>query len=120
MLAAKAAKDDIVIVATPSSSHVQLAIEAMRGGRHALVEKPLALDLAGMKRLLKASKQSGKKFSDCSVRFLGNPAMLEAAKFLKQGVLGKPKQVRWIHRFRRTRPGVEYQPQSQWFLNRKL
>ena len=34
---------DIISIATPPSSHMQLAIEAMRAGKHVLIEKPLAL-----------------------------------------------------------------------------
>lgn len=34
---------DAVVIATPVSSHFQLAMEALKAGKHVLVEKPLAL-----------------------------------------------------------------------------
>lgn len=34
---------DAVVIATPVSSHFQLAMEALRAGKHVLVEKPLAM-----------------------------------------------------------------------------
>jgi predicted dehydrogenase len=38
---------DAVVIATPASTHPQLVEEALRSGRHVLVEKPMALDAAG-------------------------------------------------------------------------
>ena len=35
---------DAVVLATPAETHYSLAIDAMRAGKHVLVEKPLALD----------------------------------------------------------------------------
>ena len=34
---------ELVVIATPSGSHYQLAVEALSAGKHVLVEKPLAL-----------------------------------------------------------------------------
>jgi predicted dehydrogenase len=43
---------DAVVIATPVSSHVTLALEAMRAGKHVLVEKPLAANVADAERLI--------------------------------------------------------------------
>jgi len=43
---------DAVVIATPVSSHVALALEAMRAGKHVLVEKPLASSVADAERLI--------------------------------------------------------------------
>ena len=34
---------DLIVIATPSGSHYQLAVDALSAGKHVLVEKPLAL-----------------------------------------------------------------------------
>lgn len=49
-----------VVVATPPSSHVSLAVEILRSGRHALVEKPLAADLNGAGLLARTAKAEGR------------------------------------------------------------
>ena len=38
---------DVVYLCTPNSQHVQQAVEALEGGKHVFVEKPLAVTLAG-------------------------------------------------------------------------
>ncbi|MEM9988155.1 MAG: Gfo/Idh/MocA family oxidoreductase [Pseudomonadota bacterium] len=44
---------DIVTIATPASTHGELAIKALEAGKHVLVEKPLALDLEVAAHLIK-------------------------------------------------------------------
>jgi predicted dehydrogenase len=50
---------DAVIVATPPTSHVGLALRAMEAGKHVLVEKPLATTNADAERLVAASYDAG-------------------------------------------------------------
>lgn len=120
LLAPGGTAEDLVIVATPPASHVELAVKALRSGRHVLVEKPMALDEAGLRALLETASASGRSFLDCSGRFSHTPAQRWAEAALADGRLGKPKSLRWMHRVRRGRPGVEYQPQSPWFLDRAV
>jgi len=50
---------DAVIVATPPSSHVAVALEAIHAGKHVLVEKTLAPTAAGARRLMAAAADAG-------------------------------------------------------------
>ncbi len=43
---------DAVVIATPPSSHLDLALKAINGGKHVLVEKPLTTTVAGARRLI--------------------------------------------------------------------
>lgn len=47
---------DAVVVATPASTHQLLVERALRSGRHVLVEKPMALDVAGCDALCATAK----------------------------------------------------------------
>jgi len=51
---------DLVSICTHTSSHVDLAIQALEAGKHVLVEKPVAIRSDEVKRLLDASRSSGR------------------------------------------------------------
>ena len=72
---------DAVFVGTPNQSHVPIALEAVRRGKHVLITKPLADRLAPAKRLVEAAESAGvvnmmslsARFGD-AVRYLGRMA----------------------------------------------
>jgi predicted dehydrogenase len=50
---------DAVVIATPPATHVALGLEAIRAGKHVLIEKPLATTAAGAVALIEAAKDAG-------------------------------------------------------------
>ena len=50
---------DAVAIATPTASHAPLCLQAMRAGKHVLLEKPLAPTLAEGRELMAAQKECG-------------------------------------------------------------
>ncbi|GIO13410.1 oxidoreductase [Cohnella xylanilytica] len=56
------ARDDIdaVIVAVPNKAHAPLSILALENGKHVLLEKPMGLDAAAAKDIVRAQKRYGK------------------------------------------------------------
>ena len=51
---------ELVSICTPTDTHVELAIRALEAGKHVVVEKPVALDVAGIKRLAAVAERTGK------------------------------------------------------------
>jgi len=51
---------DCVCILTPHHLHAQQAIRALRGGKHVLTEKPLALSLAGAREVCRAAEEAGR------------------------------------------------------------
>ncbi len=49
----------LVSICTPTDSHVDLALAALKAGKHVLVEKPVALRSADVRRLADAARASG-------------------------------------------------------------
>ena len=52
-------RDDAVVVATPDRFHLPLAAAALRAGKHVLVEKPLAPNVADAQILADLAESSG-------------------------------------------------------------
>lgn len=120
MLTSSAAQDhDIVVIAVPPWLHKSASLSAFRSKRHVLCEKPVARSEAELSEMLAASRVSGRQFLECSFRYLGNRALERARQLVKMGSIGTPYHARLVNRQPRARPGIEYQPQSRWFLEKE-
>ncbi|MBX5496949.1 MAG: Gfo/Idh/MocA family oxidoreductase [Bryobacteraceae bacterium] len=74
----------------PTHLHAEIAIEALRAGKHVLVEKPMALDGAEAEAMIKAARESGRILMVAQVlRFF--PAYVPLREFIDSGRLGKVK-----------------------------
>lgn len=54
---------DAVLVATPNSFHFEHTMAALSAGKHVMVEKPMALDLAQARRMIDAAQQRSRALS---------------------------------------------------------
>jgi predicted dehydrogenase len=117
MLAEPARRDDIVIIATPPATHTALGRAALASGRHVLCEKPLAMSRSEAESMLMEARVANRLLACCSCRFLGQPTTEEVKRLLHTGELGDPYHLTFVHRQARSRSGIEYQPQSRWFLD---
>lgn len=55
------AKPDLVVIATYTDTHAELAIRAMEAGAHVFVEKPLAANVADAQRVVDTAQRLGRK-----------------------------------------------------------
>ena len=79
---------DAVDICLPTDLHEAAAIEALRAGKHVLVEKPMALDGAGADRMLAAAQRFGRVLMTAQVlRFFPEYVALRQA----QDRLGRPR-----------------------------
>jgi predicted dehydrogenase len=51
---------DAVDICLPTDSHAEIAMQALRAGKHVLVEKPMALDGASADRMVEEAERSGR------------------------------------------------------------
>ena len=117
MLAEPAEPSDIVVVATPPRSHAAIAEAAFATGRHVLSDKPLGFDLADGRRMLEAARNAGRRLGESSNRFLGYASTERARDIVRSGTLGEIYHATICHRRGRMRSGIEYQPETRWFLD---
>ncbi|RAP77594.1 Gfo/Idh/MocA family protein [Paenibacillus montanisoli] len=118
MLSEEPKEDDIVIVGTPPFTHFPLSKLGLESGRHTLCEKPLVMNREEAEALLEIAKANNRLLGCCSVRFLDVPKTEEVKSILNSGDLGEVYKISFVFRGQRGRPGVEWQPQSRWFLDK--
>jgi len=76
-----------VIVATPTSRHLDVAIPAARAGAHLLVEKPLSHDPGGIDELARDVEARGLA-ALVGFQFRFHPAFLQVKRWLDEGAIG--------------------------------
>lgn len=80
---------DLAIVATPTASHVAVAIEAARRGIHLLVEKPVSHTLDGVELLRRlVSERQTVAMVGYNLRF--HPGLRRLRQLLRDGAIGRP------------------------------
>jgi len=78
----------VYISTTPEQTHYPIAKDCMKAGKHVLLEKPIALELAEADELIALAKEKGVKFTiGYSQRF--NSKIAYAKKSIAEGKLGK-------------------------------
>jgi predicted dehydrogenase len=83
---------DAVYNPLPNHLHVPWSVQAARAGKHVLCEKPLALDAAEARKLLRARDRAGVLIGE-AVMVKTHPQWLAARELFRSGGLGKPRAV---------------------------
>lgn len=100
---------DVVDVVTPTHTHAEIVIRALRAGRDVICEKPLGLTVTEAARMVEAARENGVNlFPAHVVRFMAPYRQLRDA--LANGQIGVPA----IARFSRTGAFPAWSP---WFLD---
>ena len=86
--ALKKHKPDAVIVANPTSLHLDVAIPAAEAGCHILLEKPVSNSLERLDVLQNAAQESGSKIL-VGFQFRYHPTLNKARELIQAGALGK-------------------------------
>ncbi|MCK8478342.1 Gfo/Idh/MocA family protein [Microbacterium aurugineum] len=105
---------DAVIVNTPHSLHLPMTVDAVRAGKHVLVEKPMATSLEDCDRMVQESRDAGVGLTIGHIQhFL--PDKIAARDVLATGDLGEVMMIR-DHRSTDYRPGAR----PEWFFSRSI
>lgn len=87
---------DAIVIATPAITHATLALAALAAGKHVLVEKPLALDVADASRVAAAAAASG-RVAMVGHLMVYHPAVVRLRQLLVDGAFG---DLRYLHAIR--------------------
>jgi predicted dehydrogenase len=84
---------DIVDICTPGDTHAEIAIAALRAGKHVICEKPLANTVAEAQAMVQAAASATGK-SMVAFNYRRVPAVALARDLVAQGRLGEIRHVR--------------------------
>lgn len=94
--AALAHRPDAVIVANPTSLHLDVAIPAARAGCSLLLEKPVSHNLDRLDELETALRQGGGR-ALVGFQFRFHPGLLRLRALLSEGAIGRPLSLRAVY-----------------------
>lgn len=91
---------DIVDIVTPGDSHAEIAIAALKAGKHVLCEKPLANTVAEAEAMASAAAEARARGVCAMVGFTYRrvPAVTFLRDLVRDGVVGTVQQVRAAYR----------------------
>lgn len=97
---------DAVCILTGHDNHHSIAIDAMRAGKHASVEKPMAISVVAAQRMCEVAGETGQVLSiDENAHF--SPATQASAWAVREGLIGDVQMVyRGVIGFRSHRPDL--------------
>jgi len=114
---------DAVSIATPNCLHAPMTIDALRKGKHVLVEKPMALNVREARAMVAAAKKAKKRLMvEQAMRFSDDAQLLRAC--YERGEFGDVYYARstWIRR--KGWPRLNFEPggsmgRGEWFIRKE-
>ncbi len=106
---------DLIDICTPVTTHRDLAIAALKAGKHVLIEKPLARTVEEAQEIADVAQNSpGKVLVGQCIRFW--PEYRHAAEVITSGEAGSVK----VATFKRVSPNIDGNGWENWFMNADL
>lgn len=108
---------DAVSVCTANNSHADVAVAALRAGKHVLCEKPMATTLEDCERMLEAAHESGRYLMiDQNQRLAG--AHRKARELIRAGAIGRVLTFRTAFRHGGPETWSVDPGQNTWFFDK--
>ena len=110
---------DAVVIATPPYLHAEQLTAALAGGKHVLVEKPLAESVESVKKIVSAVEKAPEKIVlDASCRHTRLTRKFQFIKsMIDSGKLGEIYHIHHNHLSRNT--FIEWNPSGTWAMNKR-
>ena len=94
---------DVIYIPLPNHLHTEWAVKAMHAGKHVLIEKPLALTVEDVQRIIQASAETGMVAAEAFM-YRHHPQTLKVHKLLVEGAIGEVRLIRGVYTFHLIRP----------------
>jgi predicted dehydrogenase len=87
---------DLIDICTPNVAHAEIALAALKAGKHVACEKPLCMDMKEAKKLVAAAKGKG-LMNTVWYNYRRVPALAFARQLVEEGRIGKVFHVRALY-----------------------
>lgn len=87
---------DLIDICTPNVSHAEIALAAIKAGKHVSCEKPLAMNMKEANAMVKAAKGTG-LMNTVWYNYRRVPALALARQLVEEGRIGKVFHVRALY-----------------------
>ena len=111
-----------VVIATPTGTHKDLALEALKAGKHVYCEAPLANTIEDARDIALAAKAAKQSVFQAGLQMRSDPQRHFLLPFIRSGALGKMAEARaqWHKKtsWRSSSPNPEREKALNWRLNK--
>ncbi|MHB0997793.1 MAG: Gfo/Idh/MocA family protein [Armatimonadota bacterium] len=87
---------DIIDISTGNDTHKEIALAAAKNGKHIFCEKPMAMNVAECKEMIKAAEEAG-VIHMINFNYRTVPAVALAKKMVEKGMIGTPFHFRAVY-----------------------
>lgn len=101
---------DVVCICTPSGWHAPNAIQALKSGKHVVLEKPMALNIQSANEVISVANEVGKKVTVIS-QFRFSEDLIKIKEYIQQGRFGRISLCSLLMKYYRA---PEYYSTSNW------
>ena len=99
---------DVVSITTPNRFHFEMALEAIRAGKHVYCEKPLALTLEQALEMKNAAEKAGVR-TMVGYNYIKNPIFAHACQLIEAGAIGRIVHFRgWVDEDYQANPDLHW------------
>ena len=113
-----------VLIATPTYTHRQIALDALEAGKHVYCEAPMASSIEDARALALAAREAEDQIFQVGLLNRSNPQYRSIFQVIRSGALGKPVMTRaqWHAKqsWRRASPNREREEAQNWRLDPNL
>jgi predicted dehydrogenase len=113
-----------VVIATPSHKHRDIAIEALKAGKHVYCEAPMATTLADARAIAAVARETVGQVFHPGLALRSDPQRHFLLQFVRSGASGHPLMARaqWNKKqsWRQASPNPEREKELNWRLDKNL
>lgn len=112
-----------VVIATPTHKHKEIALEALKAGKHVYCEAPMASSIDDARAIAIAAKAAKQQVFQVGLQLRGDPQRYFLVPFIRSGALGNWLSARaQFHKkqsWRATSPKPEREKELNWRLSKE-